>query len=118
MVLHDMQDIADREFAHASDSVLKSLRAIFLMTGRSPDEAVVDAVTVVAALMENGGAGWIERLIDAQASAQLRMMARIAARDLEAREVDARTRSRVLLLCLARQAMSAEVFDAVAARAH
>jgi hypothetical protein len=113
-----MQDQDNREFAHASDNVLKSLRAIFMLTGRSPDEALVDAVTVVVALLDNGGDGWIERLIDAQASAELRMMARIAARDLEMREVDARTRARVLLLCLARQAMTAEVFEAVAIRRH
>jgi hypothetical protein len=55
-------------------------------------------------------------LIESQASARLREMARYAARDLEAREVDAQTRARTLLVCLARQALAAEVFDAVAAR--
>jgi hypothetical protein len=45
-------------------------------------------------------------------------MARYAARDLEAREVDPRTRAQTLLVCLARQALAADVFDAVAARAN
>jgi hypothetical protein len=113
-----MHDNDDHDFAFASDNALKSLRAIFMLAGRSPDEALADAVAVVVSLLDHGGAGWIERLIDAQASAELRMMAKIAARDLELREVDARTRSRLLLLCLARQALLGDVFEAVAMQRH
>ena len=113
-----MHDHDDHDFAYASDNALKSLRAIFMLAGRSPDEALVDAVAVVVSLLDNGGKGWIERLIDAQDSAELRMMAKIAARDLEMRDVDSRTRSRVLLLCLARQTMLSDVFDAVACQRH
>ena len=113
-----MHDQDDHDFACASDNALKSLRAIFMLAGRTADQALVDAVAVVVSLLDHGGAGWVERLIDAQSSAELRMMAKIAARDLELREVDARTRSRVLLLCLARQGMLADVFDAVAMQRH
>lgn len=113
-----MHDQDDHDFACASDNALKSLRAIFMLAGRTADQALVDAVAVVVSLLDHGGAGWVERLIDAQSSAELRMMAKIAARDLELREVDSRTRSRVLLLCLARQGMLADVFDAVAMQRH
>jgi hypothetical protein len=114
-----MQDFDARtDFVCASDNALKSLRAVFLLTGRSSDEALAAAASVVATLLDHGGAGWIERLIESQASARLREMARYAARDLEAREVDPHTRAQTLLVCLARQALAAEVFDAVAARAN
>ena len=106
------------EFASAHDNALKSLRAIFLLTGRSPEEALQAAAGVIVTLLEHGGTGWIERLIEGQSPAQLRMMARFAARDMALHEVDARTRAQALVVCLARQAMATEVFDAVAARAH
>ncbi|KGQ20520.1 hypothetical protein LF41_1057 [Lysobacter dokdonensis DS-58] len=112
-----MQQLDARtDFVCASDHALKSLRAVFLMTGRSPDEAVRHAAHVVATLLDHGGAGWIERLIESQASAQLREMARLAAEDCAADDNCAKTRAQTLLVCLARQALAAEVFDAVAAR--
>ena len=66
-----MHDHDDHDFAYASDNALKSLRAIFMLAGRTPDQALADAVAVVVSLLDHGGAGWIERLIDAQASAEL-----------------------------------------------
>ena len=112
-----MQDFDARtDFECASDNALKSLRAVFLLTGRTPDEALHAAATVVATLLDHGGTGWIERLIESQTSSRLRDLARFAAEDLAAREVDAQTRARTLLVCLARQALAADVFDAVAAR--
>jgi hypothetical protein len=114
-----MQDVDDRpDFVRASDNALKSLRAVFLLTGRSSEEALAAAAGVVATLLDHGGPGWIERLIESQTSEWLREMARFAARDLDEREVDASTRARTLLVCLARQALASEVFDAVAARSN
>ena len=105
------------EFAHAHDNALKSLRAVFLLTGRSPEDALHAAAGVVVTLCEQGGPGWIERLIEAQASSHLRMLAQVAAQDLSAHAVDDRTRAHTLVVCLARQAMASDVFDAVAAQA-
>ncbi len=114
-----MQDLDTRtDFACASDSALKSLRAVFLLTARSSEEALAAAASVVATLLDHGGAGWIERLIESQTSEWLREMARFAARDMDARDVDAQTRARTLLVCLARQALASEVFDAVAAQSN
>ena len=106
------------DFALAQDNALKSLRAMFLMTGRSPEEALGAAVALMITLLDNGGPGWLDRLIRAQESSAVRMAARFAAHEMETMAVPERRRAEMLLASLARQSLVAEVFDAVAANAH
>jgi hypothetical protein len=101
-------------FALAQENAVKSLRAIFLLSGRSPDQALRSAVAVIVTLLDHGGPGWLERLIEGQASAGVRLAAMHAAQDLQARALPERVQAEMLLACLARQAMATEVFDKVA----
>jgi len=58
---HNMDDV-ESALADVYDAAVRCIRSVLQVSGRSPDDALLAAISLTVSLLNHGGPGWEERL--------------------------------------------------------